>query len=259
MCISNDRISIVTLIRLLLRLVLQRIKQYHSSWKSYQSAKQARKAPAQHPKARRKIAVVALGCIVVGGSALIVFHEFEISLQNVDRSRASLTLHFDFVTASPTVVYLEPWPAEAKPVPERDEVVQITIKNNLFSPAFQVVPHGSTVEVVNHDSILHNAHVLDEDDTVFNVATPLQAVSVRKTLTATGVLKVRCDLHSWMHAWIFVPPSQHSTILNKPGTVEFSDIQPKTYRLRVWQQGEFKPDVILVLKPGEAKVLRNTL
>ena len=259
MCISNDRNSIVTLVRLLLRLISQRIKQYHSNWKSRQSVIQARKAPALHPKARLRIAVVVLGCMVVGGSALIVFYEFEISLHNVDLPRASLTLHVESVTASPTVVYLEPWPVEAKPVPDRDEVVQISIKNNLFVPAFQVVPHGSTVEVVNHDSILHNAHVLDEDDTVFNVATPLQAVSVRKTLTATGVLKVRCDIHSWMHAWIFVPPNQHSTIFNKPGTVEYSGIQPKTYRLRVWQQGEFKPDVILVLKPEETKVLRTTL
>ena len=49
-------------------------------------------------------------------------------------------------------------------------VSRILIKNNQFIPTLQILPAGSTLEIENQDSFLHNAHVTDGENTVFNVA-----------------------------------------------------------------------------------------
>ena len=113
------------------------------------------------------------------------------------------------------VHYLEQWPPVLCEVPESDNVNRIVIRNNQFSPKFQLIPVGSTVEIINEDSILHNTHIDDGHNTVFNVATPLKSVIVRKALTVTDLLNVRCDLHPNMYGWAFVPPSPHFAVVQE--------------------------------------------
>ena len=244
------------MLRLLYRLLLQQLDRYRARINARRQ--RAPRSPVGNILSRNKrtATIAALVLSVLAGVA--VFQQFELGLhiQSSDKSVADLTVELDFTIEQPLVAYLERWPEGVEVIEATGKVVQLAIINSLFVPHMQIVEPGSIIEVVNHDSILHNAHVLSENDTVFNVATPLQSISVRKPVTATGVLQIRCDLHPVMRGWLFVPPTEHYSIQADSANVRWQNVTPGTYRVKAWQGGEYVSEEVVKLKPKDTKTIR---
>ncbi len=98
--------------------------------------------------------------------------------------------------------------------------------------------------------------MFNRGETVFNVALPLKGVTVRKTITGSGIFSVRCDLHPWMQAWLFIPPSRHYAVLHEPGSVHLSNIAPGEYLLHLWQPDRLENIQRVSLSSNESKTLR---
>ena len=174
-----------------------------------------------------------------------------------DATKAVLRLSIPAVDAKPLVVYLrgaglDPPSADTGPLPAH----RIRSADGRFLPEFQVVRTSGIVEMANTDSVAHNTHVFSRGETVFNVALPVRGVTVRKVLTGDGIFDVRCDMHPWMRAWMFVPPSRHYAVVHEPATVTFSGIAPGDYVLHDWQPN--RPEGIrpVRLAAGETRHLR---
>ena len=244
------------MLRLLYRLLLQQLDRYRARISAKRQG--APRSPIRNFLSRNKrtatIAVLVIS--VLAGVAVVQQFEIGLHIQTSDKSVADLTVELDFTIEPPLVAYLEPWPEGVEVVEATGKVVQLAIINSLFVPHMQIVEPGSIIEVVNHDSILHNAHVLSENDTVFNVATPLKSISVRKPVTATGVLQIRCDLHPVMRGWLFVPPSEHYSILADYANLRWENVSPGTYRVKAWQGGEYVAEKVVELKPKDLKTIR---
>ncbi len=241
--------------KLLYRLFLQRYRQFGAEWqdKSVNNPNSKRTAL----KSRTWAAGIIFGCVVIASFIVVKNYELNFGNRALDRS-ASLAIEVSSIIAVPLVVYMERWPLEQQPIEPSGELVQLVIENNLFKPIFQVVRPGGTFAVVNQDRILHNAHIISEGDTVFNVATPLQSGSVQKPLSATGMLFVKCDLHPGMHAWIFVPPNRFHSVREATGNIEWTGIEPGQYRVRIWQAGRITDEQILNFASGESKSIRHS-
>jgi hypothetical protein len=110
--------------------------------------------------------------------------------------------------------------------------------------------------MVNTDSIAHNTHVFNRGETVFNVALPVQGVTVTKVLTGDGIFDVRCDMHPWMRAWLFVSPSRHYAVVHEPTTIGFTGMAPGEYILHVWQPDRPESIHSVNLRAGETRQLR---
>ena len=196
------------------------------------------------------LGVVALAVVVL--SALL-----PTSPGNADGPLADLSLSIPVVGVRPLVVYLQgSGLAAPRPDPDASPPPRIRSVDGRFLPEFQVVPRASTLEMVNADTIAHNTHVFSRGETVFNVALPLQGVTVRKTLAGDGIFDVRCDMHSWMRAWLFVSPSRHYAVVDQPTTVRFTGIAPGEYVLHDWQPGRPENVRLVRLVAGETLRLR---
>ena len=175
----------------------------------------------------------------------------------IKADHAELHLQIASSTSWPLVVYLQgtdlPPPESPTTPPETSRLKSI---DGIFAPAFQVLQPASTIEIINSDAIAHNTHVFNRGDTIFNVALPLPGVSVKKTLTGFGIFSVRCDLHPWMRAWLFVPPSRYYAVLYKPSTIRFSNLLPGQYVLNLWQADSPERPSLISLTAGETKTLR---
>ena len=174
-----------------------------------------------------------------------------------DAAKAVLRLSIPAVDAKPLVVYLRGSDLAPPAVGvEPSTAHRIRSTNGRFSPEFQIVPPAAIVEMTNADSTAHNTHVFNRGETVFNVALPVRGVKVRKVLTGDGVFDVRCDMHPWMRAWMFVSPSRHYAVVREPTTVTFSGIAPGDYVLHDWQPN--RPEGIrpVRLAAGETRHLR---
>ena len=243
-------------LRLLYRLLLQRLNRDAEAG-PVESAAIARTASGcalsfAHPAHATLLALGVVGLAVVVLSILP-----SVSLKNTDGALADLSLSIPVVGARPLVVYLRGSDL-VPPRPDADATAPYRIRSfdGRFLPEFQVVPRTSTLEMVNSDTIAHNTHVFSRGETVFNVALPLQGVTVRKVLAGDGVFDVRCDMHPWMRAWVFVAPSRHYAVVDQPTTVRFTGIAPGEYVLHDWQPGRPENARLLHLAAGETRRLR---
>jgi Carboxypeptidase regulatory-like domain len=127
------------------------------------------------------------------------------------------------------VVYLadiakgKAWPAQAKP-PEIDNL------KCKFEPHIQVIRAGK-LDVVNSDPMLHNTHGYYGRRTAFNLALPNKGQRIPVELTRAGQVRIDCDSHGWMEAWIYVVDNPYYAVTSADGKFTVVDIPAGTYKL----------------------------
>ena len=120
--------------------------------------------------------------------------------------------------------------ASAPPVPAKMDQKQC-----VFVPRVVVVPVGGTVEFLNSDRLLHNVRGGGKENPPFNRAQP-HARTISIGFKSPEVLRVDCDLHSWMRGWIVVAEHPFYTVTNEEGEFVFENVPPGKYKLEVWQE-----------------------
>ena len=124
----------------------------------------------------------------------------------------------------------KPWPKMSGG--ERPVLDQKACK---FKPHVQVARRGK-IDIVNSDPVLHNTHGYYGKRTAFNVALPLQGGKVTKILKSPGDVRVDCDAHGWMLAWIYVVDNPYFAQTGADGMFSITDVPPGEYTLAVWQE-----------------------
>jgi len=115
-----------------------------------------------------------------------------------------------------------------------------------YDPYIQLVRAGGQLDILNSDPVLHNIHAYYHDsETLFNLAQPSQGMRTPKTLEKVGPVHMRCDVHSWMSAWVFVASSPYVAVSSKEGGFTIGDVPPGTYKVKAWHSkfGEKTADV----------------
>jgi plastocyanin len=131
------------------------------------------------------------------------------------------------------VVWLTSPPPGAKPVAQAS--VAIDQKQCNFSPRVVVVPVGGTVEFLNSDRLLHNIHSQSQANQSFNRTQP-RGRAIPITFTKPEIIKIDCDLHSWMRAWVVVAEHSFYAITGANGEFALGSVPAGTYNLSIWQE-----------------------
>lgn len=123
-----------------------------------------------------------------------------------------------------------------------------------YLPHVQAVAVGSTLEILNGDPILHNVHGWTGKASAFNVAMPLRDHKVPRRLDRPGLIRVSCDVHAWMGAWILVTDAPFA-VSGGDGRFAVSGLPPGRYTVTAWHErlGE-KSAEVTVPALGEAAV-----
>src|SRR5262245_37359843 len=174
--------------------------------------------------------------------------------------KATLRLRVASIESPPLLVYLERPGGDATAMPAAAQpTVQLNSVDGAFAPAFQIAPLAARIELGNADAVAHNTHLFDgRRRTLFNVALPQQGVPVTRVLGRGGLFEVRCDLHSWMRAAVFVPPNGHHVLVSKPGEFVLRDITPGRWRMHVWTPVHGERVQSIELRPGASETLDVT-
>ena len=123
----------------------------------------------------------------------------------------------------------KPWPEASTARPVLDQV------KCRFEPHVQVARRGR-IDILNSDPVLHNTHGYYGKRTAFNVALPIQGGKVTKLLRSPGDVRVDCDAHGWMLAWIYVVDNPYFAQTGEDGAFSITDVPPGEYTLAVWQE-----------------------
>jgi plastocyanin len=132
------------------------------------------------------------------------------------------------------VVWLENPPAAATG-PAQPPKVEIDQNGCAFIPRVVVVPAGGTVDFLNSDRLLHNIHATPKLNGAFNGTQPKNR-TIPVTFAKPEIVKINCDLHSWMTAWVVVAAHSWYAITGADGQFAFDNLPPGQYKLQVWHE-----------------------
>jgi plastocyanin len=109
----------------------------------------------------------------------------------------------------------------------------------LFVSHVTALAAGDKARVKNSDTILHNTHGFMGKPTVFNLALPNkdQMIDITRRLTKPGVIRVVCDAHPHMFAWMVVHDSPYLAVTDERGAFKIDGIPPGTYKVTMWHEG----------------------
>ena len=140
--------------------------------------------------------------------------------------------------------------AAAAPTIEMDQ------KGCMFTPRVVLVPVGGTVNFLNSDRLLHNLHGRPNANPPFN-RTQSKGRTIPMTFAQPEIVRVDCDLHSWMRGWIVVADHPFYAISDAEGQFRIDDVAPGTYSLTVWHEklGTTSREVVVpATGPGQVRV-----
>ncbi len=142
--------------------------------------------------------------------------------------------------------------SRGKPV-EREVVHELDNSGCRFVPHVVAASVGQFLLFKNSDPILHTAHAFFQgDQPQFNVGLYPGRTS-RKPLVSAGLVKILCEVHPWMSAYIVVSEHPYVAVTDAYGEYEITDVPPGSYKIKVWHEflGESE-------KPVEVKAKTST-
>jgi plastocyanin len=120
------------------------------------------------------------------------------------------------------------WPANAtKPVVDQ--------RGCVFVPRIVVVRAGGTVDFLNNDRLLHNIHATPKLNVAFNRTQPKDR-TIPITFQKPEIVRIDCDLHSWMRAYVVVAAHPYYRVTPGDGAFAFDNLPPGRYRLQIWHE-----------------------
>jgi hypothetical protein len=122
------------------------------------------------------------------------------------------------------------------------------------------VPHVSAttpgeVELKNSDDILHNIHTYSTANPSINKAQPKFKKVMTEKFDKPEVIKLTCDVHSWMLGWVAVMPNPYFGVTDANGATKIENVPPGKYKVEVWHETLGKQSKDVEVKAGQtAKV-----
>jgi plastocyanin len=132
------------------------------------------------------------------------------------------------------VVWLDNPPAGAA-FPARAEKVELDQKGCSFIPRVVIVAVGGTVDFLNSDRLLHNIHATPKLNVSFNRTQPMGR-TIPITFGRPEIVRISCDLHSWMAAWVVVAAHPFYAVTGADGQFVLDNLPPGQYKLQIWHE-----------------------
>lgn len=146
------------------------------------------------------------------------------------------------------VVTLTPTSGKAKKRSPKQRIVEQ--RGRQFAPHILAVPVGSTVAFPNFDNLYHNVFSLSEPRR-FDLGLYKNGESREITFDKEGVVRLGCNLHANMSAWVVVVSAPHYAITDATGKFTFKSLTPGKYKMQAWSERSKAPITQdIVIKAG---------
>ena len=94
---------------------------------------------------------------------------------------------------------------------------------------------GTTVDFPNNDRVYHNVFSLSKART-FDLGRYAVGRSRAVRFVRPGIVRVFCDIHSHMSAWVLVFNHPYFAVTDGEGRYVMRNVPPGTYSLAVWHE-----------------------
>jgi hypothetical protein len=130
---------------------------------------------------------------------------------------------------------------EGKKFPVPSAAVEINQEGCNYHPYVSGVMVGQTLKIKNSDAILHNVHALPKIDgnTEFNFAQPEPGMVnddtwTKKVTSKEVMLKLKCDVHPWMFAYVGVMDHPFFAVTDGDGNFKIPNVPAGEHTLTAY-------------------------
>ena len=121
------------------------------------------------------------------------------------------------------------------PVPTQPVVIDQ--RGCVYGPRVVGARVGQSVQIKNSDDLLHNLDALSGQNNGFNFGQPRAGLVYEfKPKNEEVMLHLKCDIHSWMNAYIGIVTHPYFAVSNTMGTFQIDKVPPGTYMIEAWQE-----------------------
>lgn len=106
----------------------------------------------------------------------------------------------------------------------------------LYKPHVLGIMVNQELEIKNSDPTLHNVHSLSKLNTQFNQAQPMKNMKMTKKFDKVETFKVKCEVHSWMGAYIGVFSHPFYGVTGDDGTFTLKGLPAGEYTVEAWHE-----------------------
>ena len=133
-----------------------------------------------------------------------------------------------------SVVYLDPAPRAAFDVREEPRP-RLDQRNETFVPHVLAIVAGTTVDFPNSDHTYHNVFSLSKTKS-FDLGRYAVGRSKSVRFDKPGIVRVFCDIHSHMSAFILVFAHRYFSVADPDGSYRLENVPPGTYNVVAWHE-----------------------
>jgi hypothetical protein len=130
-----------------------------------------------------------------------------------------------------------------------------------FDPRVQIGRHRGEIVAKNSDPLFHNVNIAPVENgnsgTLINVPLPVQGQSQTKNLKQSGIVEVKCNVHEWMKAWVYVSKHPYAAVTQADGTYEIAGVPPGEYNAMIWHEALGQVATKIKVEPGGTATLNH--
>ena len=105
-----------------------------------------------------------------------------------------------------------------------------------YNPHVLGIMVGQELEIKNSDPTLHNVHSLSKLNQPFNRAQPMKNMVMTEKFDKVETFKVKCEVHSWMNAYIGVFNHPFFAVTGDDGSFTLKGVPAGEYTVEAWQE-----------------------
>ena len=130
-----------------------------------------------------------------------------------------------------------------------------------YVPHVQGMRKGQTLSIKTSDPTAHNVHGYAKVNRPFNRSQPAGAANVNIKMRrdeTSPPMKVKCDIHPWMNAYVGVVDHPYFTVTGDEGSFELPNLPPGTYTIEAWHEKYGVMEETITIGDGETKAVDFT-
>ncbi len=137
---------------------------------------------------------------------------------------------------------------------EAKEPVVLDQKDCMYEPRMAGVMPEQEIMIKNSDDTLHNVNAGKGATTLFNTAQPKGAPDLKKSFEETGIYRFKCDVHSWMRAFMIASDNPFHGVTGADGTVKIEKIPDGKVKVIAWHSIYGQKEQEVDVKGGNVSV-----
>ena len=147
-------------------------------------------------------------------------------------------------------VYIKEAPEGEYPVPTQQKVLdQVGCR---YIPHVLGVQVGQELRIENSDPTMHNVRSFARKNRPFNTSLPMDAAPrIKKFDNVELGIRIKCDIHPWMTAFIFAMDHPFFATTDENGAYTISGLPAGEYTLVAWHEKYGEQESVVTISEGE--------